>query len=148
LLTGSNNKVRIFTINFCNCFFIRKNRESSGFEVSELVVGPGEQNINRAIFDIELTISQSGHRNMQVKTRTSILFPLYPRTIVRLYNRNSKLLLILQPITALQSLKSCALIGCKILKAEGGNFRCTVARLNDGPTKSKTDVLGLSVLNK
>ena len=63
-----------------------KNRESSGFEVSELVVGPGEQNINRAIFDIELTISQSGHRNMQVKSRTSISFPLHSRTIVRLYN--------------------------------------------------------------
>jgi len=49
-----------------------------------LVVGPGEQNINRAIFDIELTISQSGHRNMQVKTRTSISFPLYPRTTLQL----------------------------------------------------------------
>ena len=71
---------------FVIVFFVRKNRESSGFKVSELVVGPGEQNINRAIFDIELTISQSGHWNMQVKTRTSILFPLHPRTIVRLYN--------------------------------------------------------------
>lgn len=57
--------------------------KNSGFNFSELVARPGEQNINRAIFDIELTISQSGHRNMQGKTRTSTIFPLYPRTIVR-----------------------------------------------------------------
>jgi len=83
LLTGPINEFQIFTIFFIIDFFVRKNRESLGFEVSELVVGPGEQNINRAIFDIELTISQSGHRNMQVKTRTSISFPLHSRTTLQ-----------------------------------------------------------------